>query len=222
MPGFARYTDRPRMPSHAVITNMTGASKTTYPREIAMPDQSPRSIPVLVAAFVLIVATTPVAFSGNVDVPQRRNILISHVITDESTQELYIHLRPFDTPDAAPMQDVTVELGGAELMVLSADSTLIVAALPPGIQPGNYRLFVSPGNRGESLDTFDLTLGAVGPQGPEGPKGDTGPAGPQGPPGEPWHPGQPGLRAIPAIPAIPNGPGVPATPAVPAVPASDR
>jgi hypothetical protein len=46
---------------------------------------------------------------------------------------------------------------------------------------GDYRLTVSTGTAASQIDTYDLTIGAVGPPGPTGATGPAGPAGVIGP-----------------------------------------
>jgi hypothetical protein len=67
-----------------------------------------------------------------------------------------------------------VGLGNAELTVVSATATQIVATLPASLAPGSYQLRVLVGTL---VARFAVAYGAQGPPGPAGPQG------PQGPPG---------------------------------------
>lgn len=94
---------------------------------------------------------------------------------------------------------LTVKLAGEELVVDSATRKLIVAWLPPGMTPGDYRLLVATGRHDARRKVFfDVTAGAAGtqgepgPAGPPGPVGMTGPAGPAGAAGPAGPPGPPG------------------------------
>src|SRR2546428_3684141 len=98
----------------------------------------------------------------------------------------------------------TVKLSDTSLTVLSSTDTRIDAMLPPGVSPGSYVLTVSrPGNSPNDIDTFDITLGAVGPQGPKGDKGDPGAQGPPGAKGDKGDKGETGAQG----PAGPAGTG---------------
>jgi type VI secretion system Hcp family effector len=98
-----------------------------------------------------------------------------------------------------------VTLGGQALTVLSSGPFEILAALPPGLEPGSYRLTVSRGRGEGRSDTFAVTIGAVGPAGPPGPEGPEGPPGLPGPQGPPGPQGLPGSQG-PAGPPGPQGP----------------
>jgi type VI secretion system Hcp family effector len=80
-----------------------------------------------------------------------------------------------------------VSLAGKELTVLSSSPFDILAALPPGIEPGSYLVTVCQRHRGnKKSNAFEVTIGAVGPPGPagpQGPEGQPGLPGPQGPQG---------------------------------------
>lgn len=97
-----------------------------------------------------------------------------------------------------------VTLGPFELAVISANRSLIVAALPAAIAPGSYAVTV----RGSSIlqiALFIATIGNTGPQGPTGAKGDPGNKGDKGDKGDQGDPGPSGLPG-------PQGPaGVPGT-----------
>jgi hypothetical protein len=67
-----------------------------------------------------------------------------------------------------------VGLGYAELTVVSASASQIVATLPASLAPGSYQLKVLVGTL---VARFAVAYGAQGPPGPAGPQG------PQGPPG---------------------------------------
>ncbi len=149
---------------------------------------------------------------------------IKHVEVDFENNQLFIHGRRFKPGR------VRVKLAGDELAIESASRSLIVAWLPPATAPGDYRLVVISGHRGErERSTFDLTVGGVGeqgepgppgPPGPEGPIGTTGPQGPDGAPG-PQGPigmtGPPGPRGAtgPEGPSGPQGAQGPPGPAGP-------
>jgi len=130
--------------------------------------------------------------------------------------------------------------------VISVTDSSIHAVLPPGLEPGSYRLMVEDGwyNNPQAvrIDSMDVTIGAVGPQGiqgPEGPlgaqgeqglqgdqgiqglkgdKGDKGIQGIQGLPGEPGPPGEPGTPGDPGEPGTPGEPGEPGPPGPPGLP----
>jgi hypothetical protein len=88
-----------------------------------------------------------------------------------------------------------VTLGSRTLTVLSYSPTEVVAALPAGLAPGNYRVVLSVRDRsGRLTDDRDeprsatawVAVAIAGASGPPGPAGETGPrgaTGPQGPAG---------------------------------------
>lgn len=99
-----------------------------------------------------------------------------------------------------------VVLNNQELTVTSANSSTIVATLPPAIlsTPGSYE-FTIERPRHSLTARFIVTIGAVGPTGPVGPpgvqgaQGEEGPIGPQGPQGEQGPQGPAGSTAPPAV-----------------------
>jgi BclA C-terminal domain len=82
--------------------------------------------------------------------------------------------------DALP----AVQLGGAEIAVLSSNPFEILAALPPGLEPASYLLTVTRAGRHQKRsEAFEVTLGSDGAMGPTGPTGATGAPGLVGPTG---------------------------------------
>ena len=78
-------------------------------------------------------------------------------------------------------QDPVVKFNGVTLpATYNKPLQTIVATLPGPQAPATYLLTVTRLNG--NVDSFNLTIGAVGPQGPVGPIGATGPSGPQGRP----------------------------------------
>lgn len=116
--------------------------------------------------------------------------------------------------DAAPLR---IMLGLTELAIVTAGPDEILASLPASLAPGSYVLTLtrlSAGARVETRDveTFDVTIGAVGPPGPPGPQGPEGPRGPeglQGPPGAQGLPGAPGPQGPPGPQGLPGASGPP-------------
>jgi len=105
---------------------------------------------------------------------------------------------------------VYVTLAGELLAVQSYDAVEILALLPPGIEPGTYRLVVIRQGLIPGADAMDVTLGAVGPEGPSGqegapgPRGEPGMQGPPGPQGDPGPQGEPGEPGGPGT-GLPSG-----------------
>lgn len=99
---------------------------------------------------------------------------------------------------------VLVQLEGAPMTVLSANSSEIVMQLPQAVPDGSYLLLVAKGNRAVDRDVFAVTVTTPqpGPAGPAGPAGATGPAGETGPAGATGATGPAG----PQGPAGPTGP----------------
>ena len=103
-------------------------------------------------------------------------------------------------------RDLHLVLNNQELTVASANSSTIVATLPPAIlsTPGSYELTIER-PRHSLTARFIVTIGAVGPTGPVGPPGvqgapgQQGPAGPEGPQGEQGPQGPAGSTAPPTV-----------------------
>lgn len=125
-------------------------------------------------------------------------LAISSAFADEGLEVLTIR-----GANLADRRAPSVDLAGWELDVLSFGPGEVLAALPPDLPPGSYRLVVTRGHGSKRSDSFDVTIGAVGPPGPIGPQG---PEGEEGPPGLPGPQGDPG-------PMGPQGPIGPAGPA---------
>ena len=149
-----------------------------------------------------LVCPSPAAAEDR-DRGDRGRLVISSASTDPNAEWLTIRGMNFGNH---PPQ---VTLAGDRLQVLSSGPFEILAVLPPGIEPGSYRLAVARGRGERYSDTFDVTIGAAGPAGPPGPEGPAGPAGLPGPQGLPGLPGAPGPQG-PAGPAGPAGPQGPA------------
>lgn len=102
------------------------------------------------------------------------------------------------------------------LQVITSNSNLVEALLPPGIAPGTYLLTLTFRNgrkdgrddEGVHGDVFWMTIGAAGPPGPAGVAGLPGPAGATGPVGATGPAGATG----PQGPQGPTGPQGPAGP----------
>jgi len=78
--------------------------------------------------------------------------------------------------------ELQVTLGNfGNLVIISADANMIVAAFPAGLVDGDYLLTVFSGPGKRKNDDHIVTVGATGPEGPEGEEGETGPSGPVGP-----------------------------------------
>lgn len=97
----------------------------------------------------------------------------------------------------------TVFLATQQLQILSAQPTVIWAAVPDGTPPGSYLLTL----RGSPVEVaiFIVTIGANGPAGPVGPTGPTGPRGENGDRGDPGLTGATGPTGPPG-PIGPTGP----------------
>lgn len=105
--------------------------------------------------------------------------------TDAALTQLTISGSGFSPTNTAPL----VNLGSANLSIVSFTDAQIVAALPSNEAAGSYSLTVTETGGGSKTTTFGVTIGAVGPQGPIGPQGPAGANGvpgatrPQGPTG---------------------------------------
>ena len=131
---------------------------------------------------LLAVCMSASAFAKDKD-PQISEVLVAG-------DQVFIVGSNFDEPE--------VSLGKFGLLLLNGIQSpdLIVAYLPDPIEPGDYQLTVSQGNKSKVQVDYDLTIGAVGPQGPPGadstvpgPQGDPGADGTIGPQGEKGDPG---------------------------------
>jgi len=101
--------------------------------------------------------------------------------------------------------DLQLTLGNfGNLVIISADANMIVAAFPEGLVDGDDLLTVFSGPGPRKMDDHIVTVGATGPEGPEGEEGETGPSGPGGPAGPTGADGADGA-AGPAGPAGPAG-----------------
>ncbi len=151
------------------------------------------------AALALAVASVLAPAAAAHERVDPRKLQVTSAAADPAAEWLTIRGRNFG--GGVPR----VILGGEPLEVVRHSPFEILAALPPDLEPGSYRLVVwrAPGE-GRS-DSFDVTIGAVGPQGPAGPAGPPGPEGPQGLPGPAGPAGPPGPPG-PAGPAGPQGP----------------
>lgn len=87
---------------------------------------------------------------------------------------------------------VYVSLSGETLAVVNRLPSEILAQLPPGIEPGTYRLVVVRSGFLPLADAMDVTLGAAGPRGEPGEPGEKGDRGDPGPPGVQGQRGDPG------------------------------
>jgi hypothetical protein len=114
---------------------------------------------VVLSCFLFLVAPTdagaaPVIRSATVDLLAER-ILISGIGLDRV---------------------VEVRLGSDNLFILTKSAATIEVELPPGLDPGSYRLSVKESgtrrNPSDWVNALDITIGALGP---EGPQGDPGP-----------------------------------------------
>ena len=159
---------------------------------------------------ILVLASSLGIASGALATDGRRPALaITEAVPDVERGEITIRGEGFgDEP-------CRVILGEAELSVVSATRTEIVALLPAGILSGSYRLEVFEGRgrrRSNHLDVAIVALptgppGPGGPPGPEGPPGEPGPVGPRGPAGLPGPPGSAlsSFEALAGMPCFRNG-----------------
>lgn len=137
-----------------------------------MVENRPRLL-VMIAALVL--AASPAFAQGKAPASQ---VIISAAAADPAQTTLFLFGTNFEA-------DATVYLSGVPLenVVVGSGGQTLTAALPPGVLPGSYRIFVVQGNGKTQNATFDVTLGSTGPEGPAGPPGPPGPQGPIGPQG---------------------------------------
>ncbi len=127
--------------------------------------------------FVLLLAISTQAFAAQ---PQ---VNITEVFPNFNDKTFEIMGENFDLGPNA----LQVTLGNfGNLVIISADANMIVAAFPEGLVDGDFLLKVSSGPGPRKNDEHIVTVGATGPEGPggaEGAEGQTGPVGPQGPVG---------------------------------------
>lgn len=125
---------------------------------------------------VLFVGQVPRALADDSDP------VVLNAVADLASNELVINGRNFD--GRGPLH---VLFNGAELAIVVATRTRIVADLPASTEPRTYLLVVGRGRthrgRDDDFASFDVTIGAVGPAGPQGPQGLQGIIGPVGPQG---------------------------------------
>lgn len=147
-----------------------------------------------------LVCLSPAAAEDR-DRGDRGSLAITSASADANAELLTVRGLNFGSP--VPR----VTLAGERLEVLSWGPFEILAALPPGLEPGSYRLAVSSGRGERRSDTFDVTIGAAGPAGPPGPEGPEGPAGLPGPQGPGGLPGPVGPTGPVGAPGPPGPPG---------------
>jgi hypothetical protein len=120
---------------------------------------------------------------GSSEAAPRLPLKIYHVYAD--LDYIYIHGENFGTMPEVMLDSFLLD-------VFSFEDSFIQAELPDGLDPGTYRLTVEDGlyynPSAISVDSMDVTIGAVGPEGPQGP---------EGPPGDPGLPGEPGPQGLP-------------------------
>ena len=144
------------------------------------------------------------ALPATVAAQGRPQLLILRAEADVAAETLLVQGEHFvwANDDAA-----VVTLAGNTLAILDITATHILAELPPGLTPGDYRLRASRGNGTVQNDTIALTIGGAGPQGPQGPPGPMGDTGPQGLPGEQGPQGEPGPQGAQGVPGPQGAPG---------------
>ena len=144
------------------------------------------------------VSVTNDTLSTTLSTTTSKQLVVATARADTSTDTLLIQGANFG--DLVPY----VQLDHYVLTVITSAPESIAAALPHGLAPGNYVLFVSRGQSSVENDKFVVTIGGVGAQGPQGP---VGPAGPKGDPGSqgPAGPAGPAGAVGPEGPAGPTG-----------------
>ena len=145
----------------------------------------------------IVLFTWTITASAHSEIKEHgKHPFITQVMADLDTGEIYIQGKNFTRHGA-----LQVTLSETELVLISADNTMIKAYLPPGLVEGDYLLVVATGEKYddekkhknkkddedehyEHATKYALTIGGVGLQGeagPAGPQGDMGPIGLQGP-----------------------------------------
>jgi hypothetical protein len=98
---------------------------------------------------------------------------ITEIFVDESNGELVISGECLKGRNSFGPTQVFLAQGQlglrAPLVVTSDSRNEVVAELPDPIDPGDYNLQLFVGQN--TMDEWDLTIGAVGPEGPSGPPG---------------------------------------------------
>ena len=107
-------------------------------------------------ALVFAGATTSHA-TGDSDADSDAELEIQAVFVDDAAHQVTIVGSGMDT-GRGPLH---VSLGGTELLVISADASTIVVALPEGPVVGDFRLEVSNGRKKRDSDRYDLTVNSV-------------------------------------------------------------
>ena len=107
-------------------------------------------------ALVFAGATTSHA-TGDSDDDSDAGLEIQAVFVDDAAHQVTIVGSGMDT-GRGPLH---VSLGGTELLVISADASTIVVALPEGPVVGDFRLEVSNGRKKRDSDQYDLTVNSV-------------------------------------------------------------
>ena len=138
---------------------------------------------------------------------------IKGVFTDPTCEHLLIDGLNFG-------EHPKVYLDQFQLSLTDCADIYLIAEIPEGLSPGNFRLKVirmpETSEEGEILtdlksDEMDFTIGATGPMGPQGPqgepgmrgaKGDTGPQGAQGPQGKQGEIGPQGIQGLRGLQGI--------------------
>ena len=86
---------------------------------------------------------------------EQRHITILQVNVDYQSNEIYITGQNLKRG----RHDTRVRLADTELTVLTAEENFVSAALPAGLESGDYRLQVSTGRGRDHASNYDLTLG---------------------------------------------------------------
>ena len=152
-------------------------------------------------------------------------VTVATVVTGTMTTNLLTIEGTNFAPEGKHAVQVTLGGGIGEITALCGSppptATLIVCTLSGALpSPGSYLLTVATGPGDAHIDSFAVTLGAVGPKGAKGDKGDPGsqgppglqgPQGPQGATGPPGPAGPQGLQGLPGQTGQPGPPGQPGT-----------
>ncbi len=147
----------------------------------------------LVFALLLSVVLWLPAYAAKwADTPSGLDLIITNVYVDFTNDTISVFGRNFNNG-----YQPVVNLGGAQLSVISYSGDQIIANLPGDFPDGDHLLTVTTGTAVKNYDAYALTIGAVGPQGDKGdpgPQGEPGPMGSQGPKGEKGDMGPQGLQ----------------------------